>query len=539
MLATIKQGSTGDLVKVAQYLTGFSNIKKANGVYDVVFFEHVKHWQGVNKLDVDGVIGPKSWTQIAKNAPTCSTSKNTKSVYTCAVQILLGGLDVDGIYGKKTKNAVSAYQSANKLAVDGICGAKTYSSLICGSDSASSESGASQTNKDGKVINKCVHYIQWDKRWKNIRYSTHTNSQTIGNSGCGTTSMAMIMATWGDPKITPVEMSKLSVDNGYRTYNSGTAWGFYEFVFKKYKCFSKFTTTKSVSTLKSALGQGALAVCNMNNKDNHFWTTGGHYIVAIGYDSNGYIYANDPNKSAAPRKQKQDKFQTCMGQAFIFWPKELDKSNVEVKKEETNKVEEKKTEVKAEPRGTEIIDISKWQGTIDFDALAKKVALVIARVSCGSDKDVKFDEYAKAMVERKIPFGVYCYSYAGTTDKAVDEVKKMISYASKYNPLFYTMDAEEDRITNATIKAFAEELKKQKVRKFGCYVANHRYGQYHFDTVRDMFDFIWIPKYSTARPTYKCDLWQYTSTGKIDGIKGNVDLNVITSDGHDLAWFLS
>ena len=42
MLSTIKQGSTGNLVKVAQYLTEFSEMKKANGVYDVVFFEYVK-----------------------------------------------------------------------------------------------------------------------------------------------------------------------------------------------------------------------------------------------------------------------------------------------------------------------------------------------------------------------------------------------------------------------------------------------------------------------------------------------------------------
>lgn len=273
-----------------------------------------------------------------------------------------------------------------------------------------------------------------------------------------------------------------------------------------------------------------------------------HYIVAIGYDNDGYIYANDPNKSSAPRKQKQDKFQSCLKQAFIFWPKELEETNDEKKEQKKEeRKEEVKNDTKVEIRGTEIIDISKWQGNIDFDALKNKVAFVIVRASCGSDKDVRFDEYAKAMRDRGIPFGVYCYSYAGTVEKAIDEVKKMINYSSQYSPLFYVMDAEESRLTNATIKTFAEELKKQKARKTGCYVANHRYNEYKYDSIRDLFDFTWIPKYGrndgtiegSSKPTYKCDLWQYTSTGKIDGIKGNVDKNTITGDGHDLNWFVS
>ena len=36
-----------------------------------------------------------------------------------------------------------------------------------------------------------------------------------------------------------------------------------------------------------------------------------------------------------------------------------------------------------------IVDISKWQGNINFDKLKNDVSLVIARASCGSDKDIK------------------------------------------------------------------------------------------------------------------------------------------------------
>lgn len=309
----IKLKSSGNEVKVAQYLTGYCEKNKAQDIFDAAFEDHIKQWQKKNGLTADGIIGAKSWAKMADTAKTCSTSKNSKSVYTCAIQILVGGIAVDGIFGKNTKKAVSTFQSASKLDADGIVGPKTWKSLL----------GVSQNSGLGpneKIINKCVHYLQWDSKWKNVKYSTHTSKQTIGNSGCGPSSMAQIMATFIDKNITPVEMCKLAVDNGYRTYDDGTDWDYFKFVADKYPGFSKFAKTGSVTTLKNALKDGALAVTSMNSNDDHFWTSVGHFVTAIGYDSDGYIYANDPNKSSAPRKQHQDKFKSCMKQAFIFWP---------------------------------------------------------------------------------------------------------------------------------------------------------------------------------------------------------------------------
>lgn len=537
MLKTIRHQDTGDLVKAAKYLTGYSERKAATDTFDAEFVAFVCSWQGKNGLTADGIIGPLTWGKIASNAPTCSTAKNKTSAATCAVQLLVGGLTVDGIYGSNTKKGVAAYQSANKLTADGICGPKTWAALIGTASTGTSTgtgTGAGQTVVGGKVLNKCVHYLQWDSRWKNIKYSTHTSSQTIGNSGCGPSAMAQIMATFIDAAITPVEMCKLAVDNGYRTYDSGTAWGFFEFIFKRYPGFSKFVKTTSVETLKSALAQGALAVCSMNSNDNHFWTSGGHYITAIGYDADGYIYANDPNKSSAPRKQHQDKFKSCLKQAFIFWP------------------------VVEDPAGPfddagdglnttgEIIDISYHKGTIDFDALKPCVSLVIPRASIGSDQDTRFVEYATAMSQRRIPFGVFCYSYARDAAKGEDEALKIVKYAADFKPLFYAIDIEETCITQAGVRAFVKTLRDLGVKHIGAYVAHHLYATYRFDELRDLFDFVWIPRYKKdddglptgTLPKYPCDLWQYSSNGRINGINGRVDKNIITGQGKDLAWFL-
>lgn len=273
MLQTITSNSTGNVVKVAQYLMGYAKIKKATDTCDTTFTNFIIKWQTNHKLTADGIIGKNTWAAILGTLPTCSTSKNKKSVYICAIQLLLGDLTVDGIYGNNTKKAVAAYQSANKLTADGICGKNTWHSLIIGTESTNPSSN--QVIDNGKILNNCVHYLQWDSKWKNVKYSTHTTAQTIGNSGCGPTSMAMIMATFIDNKITPVEMCKLAVENGYRTYDSGTAWGFFKFIFKKYNEFEKYIETASVTTLQSALREGALAVCSMNANDNKFWTTSG------------------------------------------------------------------------------------------------------------------------------------------------------------------------------------------------------------------------------------------------------------------------
>lgn len=313
MLATIKKGDIGEAVKVVQYLTGYSERNKADGVFDDSFLEYFINWQETHGVEPNGICDKKSLSVIAKSLPTCSTSKNKTSAYTCAIQIILGGLEVDGIYGSKTKNAVAAFQAANGLEVDGICGKKTWACLLGAGE-------ISPVVPEGKIINKCVYYCQWDNRWKNIKYSIYTSAQTIGNSGCGTTSMAMIVATFCDKSITPVEMSALAVKKGYRTKNSGTDPGFFKYVFEHYDGFSQYLPTKSLPTIKSALAQGALVIVNVNNNDDNFWTKHGHYIVAVGYDQNGYIYANDPNKTSHPRKQKEDKFKLCMKGAWIFWP---------------------------------------------------------------------------------------------------------------------------------------------------------------------------------------------------------------------------
>ena len=188
-------------------------------------------------------------------------------------------------------------------------------------------------------------------------------------------------------------------------------------------------------------------------------------------------------------------------------------------------------------------DISKWQGKIDFAKLAAEADFVIARGLCRVTKDAKIEDYAKGMRENNIPFGVYNFTYAKTEQEAVRDAKLFFGACKDLAPLYYVLDAEVSTLSKDSIAAWLETMRGLTDKPIGCYVAHHMYGKYKFKQIASLFDFVWIPRYGSndgkqhAKPAYPCDLWQYTSMGKIAGVKGRVDLNVILPGGKSLAWF--
>ncbi|MBQ8505877.1 MAG: peptidoglycan-binding protein [Clostridia bacterium] len=297
MLPTIKRGAKGDQVKAAQCLLACG----ANGKFDAAFEAAVKKWQEEVKLDADGVIGPASWRAMAENAPLCSTARNKKSEASRALQLLLGNIEADGIFGSRTKAAVVAFQAAKGLDADGICGKNTWLALICG-------------ELPGKVsFVQPVDYKQADSRWGSLMYSCYGNKkQTIANSGCGPTAMADVVATLKDAAVIPPDLCELAVANGHRSRSGGTAWSFFPYIQEKFG-FSKLIESSSLETLKACLDGGGYAVCSMGPG---YWTKSGHFICVWKYD-NTYIYANDP-ASKVRKKQKQSAFLKQRKRFFCF-----------------------------------------------------------------------------------------------------------------------------------------------------------------------------------------------------------------------------
>lgn len=133
-----------------------------------------------------------------------------------------------------------------------------------------------------------TYYSQVDSRWKNTMYSNHNDySQTIGSSGCGPTSAAMVVSSIKG-SITPDTMSKLYVDYGYRSNNSGTYWSAFRWTADVFNI--GYTETSSLNTVIEKLHDNNHVIASCGNG---LFTYGGHFIVIIG-EENGQLKIYDP-----------------------------------------------------------------------------------------------------------------------------------------------------------------------------------------------------------------------------------------------------
>lgn len=142
-----------------------------------------------------------------------------------------------------------------------------------------------------------TYFSQADPRWANDMYSSVNNSsQTMKSSACGPTSAAMIVSS-SKGTILPTTMAQLSVNNGYRTSNNGTAWSYYSFV-ADYFNFNEYHSTSNFNTMLNYLktdkdNDGTADYFVIASCGSGLFTTGGHYIVLVA-DNSGTISVYDP-----------------------------------------------------------------------------------------------------------------------------------------------------------------------------------------------------------------------------------------------------
>ncbi|PFI03169.1 GH25 family lysozyme [Bacillus cereus] len=182
-----------------------------------------------------------------------------------------------------------------------------------------------------------------------------------------------------------------------------------------------------------------------------------------------------------------------------------------------------------------IVDISKWNGNIDWDVAAPQLDLVIARVQDGSNVvDHMYQSYVGEMKKRGVPFGNYAFCRFVSENDARVEARDFWNRGDK-DALFWVADVEVKTMGNmlAGTLAFIDELRQLGAKKVGLYVGHHTYKEFQADKVNA--DFVWIPRYGGNRPAYPCDIWQYTETGNVPGI-GKCDLNQLIGS-KPLSWF--
>nr|DAZ56410.1 MAG TPA: peptidase [Caudoviricetes sp.] len=133
-----------------------------------------------------------------------------------------------------------------------------------------------------------TYYSQIDSRWSNKMYSSvGDRSQTIGTSGCGPTSSAMVVSSIKGT-ITPDVMAGLYTQYGYRSANQGTYWSAFRWTADVFNIdYSEcYRLDDAVAKLRN--NHYIIASCNQG-----LFTYGGHFIVLTGVEGN-YIKVYDP-----------------------------------------------------------------------------------------------------------------------------------------------------------------------------------------------------------------------------------------------------
>lgn len=187
------------------------------------------------------------------------------------------------------------------------------------------------------------------------------------------------------------------------------------------------------------------------------------------------------------------------------------------------------------------IDVSVYQGDIDWERVKPQIDFAMLRMGLGDDipsqDDKQFERNYAECVRLGIPFAVYFFSYAVNKVKVQSEIAhiKRLLNGKKINAPVY-IDVENTKgldwrtISNAELLSIMQEFNAQLNAlgyKMGIYSSrsafwNEKMTDKWYDSISK-----WVAEYGDKvndfNRTY--DIWQYTSKGRIVGISSNVDMN--------------
>ncbi|MCK8639022.1 phage tail spike protein [Fructobacillus fructosus] len=185
-----------------------------------------------------------------------------------------------------------------------------------------------------------------------------------------------------------------------------------------------------------------------------------------------------------------------------------------------------------------IIDVSEFQGDIDWSIVnASGLALAIVRVQYGANRaDLKYQQNLSALGNIGANYAVYSYMNASDAASAEREAEALYTRTQQASngkqPRFYMIDVEETTGNDmrGIVEAYMNKLNSLGVpdNKIVLYIANHLYSSFNLNVGRA--GSIMIPAYRSTPPDHAYDLWQYTSSGSVSGINGNVDMSKNYSD---------
>ena len=193
------------------------------------------------------------------------------------------------------------------------------------------------------------------------------------------------------------------------------------------------------------------------------------------------------------------------------------------------------------------IDVSVYQGEIDWQKVADAgIDFAIIRVGYrgyGSEGKMMPDKYftqnIQGALDAGLDVGVYYFSQAITVEEAREEAAYVIEQVKDYDLTYpVVFDWERQNYAGSRTQtvpsvstmckmanAFCEDITAAGYEAMVYFNPSEGYKQYDLSQLMD-YSF-WLAQYNSV-PTfyYDFDMWQYTSTGRVPGISGNVDINL-------------
>ena len=180
------------------------------------------------------------------------------------------------------------------------------------------------------------------------------------------------------------------------------------------------------------------------------------------------------------------------------------------------------------------IDVSKWQGDIDFAKVKDSgVEFVIIRAGYGDgNKDTYFEQNYKNAKAAGLHIGAYWYSYADSTEAAKKEAQAFADILSGKQldyPVYFDIEekiqlSQGKDFCSILITAFCTEMENHGYFA-GFYTSLSHLSSVVTDAVKKRFT-VWVAQWAgKCSYTGAYGIWQYSSKGSIPGISGNVDLD--------------
>lgn len=183
------------------------------------------------------------------------------------------------------------------------------------------------------------------------------------------------------------------------------------------------------------------------------------------------------------------------------------------------------------------IDISKHNGDIDFAKVkASGIDFVIIRAGYGkvmSQKDPRFEEYYASAKAVGLDVGAYWYSYANTIPEGVAEAQcclEAIKGKRFEYPIYFDLEeqsqfAQGKKFCSELVNTFCQHLEVAGYFA-GLYISRSPLQTHISDRVAKRYA-LWIAEYNKqCKYSGSYGMWQHTSQGRVDGIKGDVDLDI-------------